>query len=80
MPTVNWKYDIAPSHKCKICGAYWRLWLKEEVPYSENDSWSLLSTSCGSCCDNVPMRGQIEPLKLGDMFKFICEASSNKNK
>jgi len=80
MEIIDWKNKVMPTHKCKICGAYWRLWLKEEVPYSETDSWSLISSSCGTCCDNVPMRRQIEPVKLGEIFKIVEKAIEDNNK
>ncbi len=42
-----------PTHRCKICGAYWRLW---------SNSWSVLSMDFGKCCDNVAMGDQIVKL------------------
>ena len=46
------------THRCKVCGALW--WRGECPPVGL--CWSLRSASCGKCCDNVPMREQIEPL------------------
>lgn len=44
---------IKPTHRCVICGAYWKLW---------KDSWSLTSDNCDKCCDNVEMGDQIAKL------------------
>jgi len=49
----------APTHRCKVCGAYWMEW---------SGSWSLVSRQCGQCCDNVAMGDQIEPLVISDIF------------
>ena len=45
---------VRPTHVCKTCGAFWKLWA---------DSWSLVSRECGKCCDNVAMEDQIELLE-----------------
>lgn len=50
-----------PTHRCKVCGALWRYWRKEETG-QETDSWNLRSSQCDLCCDSVPMDKQIEPL------------------
>ncbi len=42
---------LAATHQCTICGALWR--------ECDDFSWTLCSTRCGSCCDNVPMGSQI---------------------
>ena len=65
-----WKTEHAPAHRCKICGALWRIWLPNETGISV-DSWNLISASAGACCNNVPMGDQIEPITLGDMEKYI---------
>jgi hypothetical protein len=44
---------IKPTHRCNICGSYWRLWA---------DSWSLTSHECGECCDQAEMGEQIVKL------------------
>src|SRR5690606_28283345 len=41
------------THYCRQCGALW-------ADYGEH--WSLVSASCGKCCDNAPMGQQIAPL------------------
>ncbi|MEF3068105.1 hypothetical protein [Pandoraea apista] len=46
-----------PTHRCKVCGAYWRKWNVDG-----ETSWNLNSRGCGECCDNVAMGDQIEPL------------------
>lgn len=44
-----------PTHQCKSCGAFW-IYYPEKLAGMQNGSWSLVSASCGSCCDNVPMK------------------------
>ncbi len=56
-----------PTHRCKVCGALWLRHPAEPEKYPGSHpfhqaSWSLLSTSCGECCDNVVMGDQIETL------------------
>jgi hypothetical protein len=43
---------IQATHACKVCGAQWRQW-------DTDKSWSLVSKTCGKCCDNVAMGDQI---------------------
>jgi hypothetical protein len=50
------------THRCKECGALWRLWAAGEVHPDDDGSWMLISPSCGKCCDNVAMGDQIQPL------------------
>lgn len=53
-------YNLEPttgmfaSHRCRVCGAMWRK--------HDDGSWSLASSTCGKCCDNVAMGEQIEKL------------------
>jgi hypothetical protein len=66
---------MKPTHYCLICGALWSLNAalspeehQEKHCSNQNcpllqESWSLISSSCGKCCDNVPMENQIESLK-----------------
>lgn len=53
-----------PTHRCKVCGAYWRKWNVDGCV-----SWNLNSHGCGECCDNAAMGDQIEaltsPAKVG---------------
>jgi hypothetical protein len=45
---------VTATHRCNVCDARWR---------DNNDgTWTLVSTKAGACCDNQPMRDQIEPL------------------
>jgi hypothetical protein len=37
---------IKPTHRCNVCGAYWKKW---------KDAWSLTSTYCGMCCNMTSM-------------------------
>ncbi len=46
-----------PTHRCKVCGAYWRKWNVDG-----ESSWNLCSRGCGECCDNAAMGEQIEAL------------------
>lgn len=48
------------THRCKVCGALWR-WNTPSVV--RDGSWSLVSATCGKCCDNVAMGDQIEELE-----------------
>ena len=48
---------IQPTHRCSICGAYWKEW---------RDSWSMVSDKCEHCCDNVAMGQQIIKLVIYD--------------
>lgn len=53
--------DGEATHRCQECGAYWRL----NQPLSTRDtgmkpgyplhraSWTLISKTCGECCDNA---------------------------
>jgi hypothetical protein len=52
-------YHRMPTHRCKICGAFWRLYAD---PLDAGGSWSLRSPTCGKCCDNVSMGEQIVSL------------------
>lgn len=61
-----------PTHRCKVCGALWRLnpaldpkqtGMPTDYPL-HSETWSLVSPACGKCCDNAPMGDQIEPLPL----------------
>jgi hypothetical protein len=49
-------YHRMPSHRCMVCGAFWRLYAD---PLGAGGSWSLRSPTCGPCCDNVAMGEQI---------------------
>lgn len=64
--------EIAPTHRCKVCGALWRFWRKEETPFAQSDSWNLRSTACGPCCDTAPMGEQIEPLTVHHLEQWIA--------
>lgn len=51
---VAWRDSFPPTHYCKECRALWRKW--------PDGSWSLVTMSCGKCCDNAPMGEQIVSL------------------
>lgn len=67
--TETWKQEVAPTHYCKSCGAFWRYWSKQDTGHI--DSWGLCSAVCGACCDNVPMSDQIAPITLGQLEEYI---------
>jgi len=73
---MDWINKAAPTHRCKVCGALWRFWRKEDTHFSSMDSWSLVSIACGKCCDMETMGEQIEYLTIGEMEKYIiaCHA------
>lgn len=54
------KPALLATHRCKLCGASWRL--NPPTKVQPEGSWSLVSKSCGKCCDNVAMGEQIERL------------------
>lgn len=62
--------EFHPTHRCKICGALWRLnppsypnhCGPEGCRVCREESWSLTSPTCEKCCDNAAMGDQIEPL------------------
>lgn len=58
-----------PTHRCKVCCALWTLWEAQPAKYPSGHplhgrSWSLFSSGCGKCCDNVAMGDQIQPIQL----------------
>ncbi|ANC43005.1 hypothetical protein [Pandoraea pnomenusa] len=63
-----------PTHRCKVCGAYWRKW-----NIDGKTSWNLNSHGCGECCDNALMGEQIEalvsPAKVGGDEREALPAS-----
>lgn len=63
-----------PTHRCKVCGAYWRKW-----DVDGETSWNLNSRGCGKCCDNALMGDQIEALvpnaKVGGDEREAFEAA-----
>ena len=66
---------VAPTHRCKVCGALWRFWPRRDTGHP--DSWSLRSNIAGPCCDNVWMGEQIEPLTLGGMADHLRGVGAN---
>jgi len=53
------------THRCKVCGALWSLTVPEMIeaePEDQEEYWQLISPTCGTCCDNVPMSDQLEKL------------------
>jgi hypothetical protein len=56
---------VKPTHWCKICGAYWVRWSKDNCPNMQEQfigQWTLVSSSCEKCCDNEVMGDQIMEL------------------
>lgn len=67
---MNHETRIAATHRCKVCGALWCLNPAEPEKYPADHpfhraTWSLVSASCGKCCDSVEMGEQIEPITGG---------------
>lgn len=58
-----------PTHRCKECGALWRLVNKRDSGMP--DSWNLRSKEAGRCCDNAPMGKQITPLTTEDFLNWF---------
>lgn len=54
--------EESPTHRCKVCGALWKLWEPGEALPGDEGSWSLVFGKAGKCCDNVEMGDQIERL------------------
>lgn len=54
-------FERKPSHRCKVCGALWLM--IEAGPLA--GMWTLVSpiVDMGKCCDNQPMREQIERIE-----------------
>lgn len=67
----DWRNQVAPSHKCTVCGALWRYWPSRDTIHIDQDTWSLRSPACGPCCDNVAMGAQIVPLTMEDMEQYL---------
>ena len=67
---MDWRTEPAPTHRCKVCGAMWRFWPKEDTG-QQHDTWNLRSLACGDCCDNAPMGEQIEPVTMGQIEEYL---------
>jgi len=77
--TANTTGDRHPTHRCKVCGAYWILYPpNHHVPadHPERNGWWSLGTNekCGPCCDNVAMGDQIE--ELGAAYAVLCRRAA----
>lgn len=63
-----------PKHRCKECGAFWRL--NDPTDVQPDGSWSLWDAEQkpGQCCDNEAMGSQIEQV-AGDekLLRFLWE-------
>jgi len=66
---------VVPSHRCQVCGAFWRIWLKADT-LQDADSWSLCSPTSGKCCDNSFLGEQILPVTMAEMQEFIHSANA----
>lgn len=73
---MNWRDQTLPTHKCKVCGALWRLFQPHEMPGADGFTWSLRSNACGQCCDSAVMGEQIVPTTWKDAEDFIKAAMS----
>lgn len=56
---VTWEVPL-PTHVCIVCYALWIMFKDED---GEDRAWSLWSSSCGPCCDNVHMGEQIKRVR-----------------
>lgn len=73
-----WWTQACPTHRCTICGAFWRLWDPRDLGdvekgHSPHGFWNLASKKCGQCCDNVAMDKQIVRATLKDVWEFILK-------
>lgn len=59
-----------PTHKCRVCGALWRVQLPMDT-LEPDETWSLCSKTCGKCCDNVTMGEQIVPAESTDVLNAL---------
>lgn len=73
--TIDKKIDldnkIVPTHKCIECGALWTYFPVGDTGYSCGDTWHLFSDKCGICCDNQPMKKQIQPLTVKELMVYL---------
>lgn len=60
---------IVPTHKCRVCGALWRVNLERDT--AESETWQLCSPESGKCCDNTYMGEQIVPATAEDVMTFL---------
>lgn len=67
-PSKTSALERIPTHRCKVCRAWWILYQGQPDKYPSHHplhgaTWSLgTNEQCGPCCDNVAMGDQIEPL------------------
>jgi len=63
--------NAPPTHRCRVCHAFWRIWLKNDTLMNE-DAWTLCGSSiAAACCDNAYMGEQILPTTTEDMEEFL---------
>lgn len=85
MSAVEATAQQTATHRCKVCGALWRLWQPGEARLGDKGSWSCAlpapgrdwSYRCGSCCDNVAMGDQIERLATSALIIYVVMYSGN---
>lgn len=65
----QWRDEPAPTHRCNVCGAMWRFWPRRDTGHE--DAWNMRSNACGPCCDQAPMREQIQPLTIGQFAEWL---------
>lgn len=84
--------EFPPTHRCDVCGAYWRLrWAEDysrammlashgpEFKPAEPDysaEWMLISQVAMECCSKDTMREQIRPMSCDDVAKWIHDHGS----
>jgi hypothetical protein len=59
------RLKACPTHRCLVCEKSWIKW--------EDGTWTLVSGSCGLCCDNAAMGGQMVALADIEAWKPAVE-------
>ena len=60
---------LPPTHKCRVCGALWRVNLQRDT--AEDEYWNLCSESCHPCCDNAAIGEQLVPMTVDDLEAWL---------
>jgi hypothetical protein len=73
------RQEASATHRCTSCHALWRLNPADPAHYPaphpfSKETWSLVSSKCGPCCDNVEMGAQIVELSATRDYPRICRA------
>ena len=69
--------EMAPTHRCGKCGAFWRYWPGDEL--SEMEAfWNLRSRKCGECCETSV--NTMNPCTLLDVSVWVAQSVRNSVK